>query len=75
MRLMSITPQVIIDHEKCTLCQKCVLSCPVEILQYIKKDSNRKKGKIKIIDMNLCLECRACEIICQDGAILVNAGL
>ncbi|MHA2032746.1 MAG: 4Fe-4S binding protein, partial [Candidatus Kariarchaeaceae archaeon] len=35
---MRITPQVIIDSEKCTLCQKCVLSCPVEILQYIKKD-------------------------------------
>ncbi|MCK4847451.1 MAG: 4Fe-4S binding protein [Candidatus Heimdallarchaeota archaeon] len=67
-------PKIIIDSEKCTLCQKCVRSCPVEILQYQKKDTNKKKGIIEIIDSSQCLECRACEIVCPEAAITVHAG-
>lgn len=74
MRLRRIIPKVIINNNKCTLCQKCVRSCPVEILQYKKKEPTSKKGIIEIIHMSQCLECRACEIVCPEAAITVHAG-
>jgi 2-oxoglutarate ferredoxin oxidoreductase subunit delta len=74
VRLKRIIPKIIINIEKCTLCQKCVRSCPVEILQYRKKEITRKKGIIEIIDLSQCLECRACEIVCPEAAITVHAG-
>jgi len=46
----------------------------VEILQYKKKEKNRKKGIITVIDPSQCLECRACEIVCPEAAITIYAG-
>ena len=68
-----ILSRIIIDSEKCTLCQRCVRSCPVEILYITQKQEKEEKRSIEISDSSKCLECRACEVICPEAAITVHA--
>ena len=55
---------IIIDHEKCILCRKCLRSCPVSALEF-------GDGKIKVTD--LCNLCTMCVDSCPKGAIAVEA--
>ncbi|MFW9903385.1 MAG: ATP-binding protein [Candidatus Thorarchaeota archaeon] len=71
MRWKSIPPQIIIDHNLCIQCLKCVRSCPAEILIQEKLNDKIKKGQIMVLDPSLCFECRACEVICPESAIKV----
>lgn len=71
MRWGSIPPQIIIDHNLCIQCLKCVRSCPAEILVQEKKSEKTQKGQIKVSDPCSCFECRACEVICPESAVKV----
>jgi len=66
-----ISPIITILHEDCILCQKCVRSCPAEILIF-QKEKNTSKGTIQITNPRECFECRACEVVCPVDAIKVN---
>ncbi len=57
-------PDIIIDHEKCTLCQRCVLTCPMQVLKVIEKKVVQIEG--------ICFACRNCEAVCVDDAINVK---
>ncbi|MHA1694952.1 MAG: 4Fe-4S dicluster domain-containing protein [Candidatus Helarchaeota archaeon] len=59
--------RIYIDLEKCVGCGQCINACPSGIY-YI--DPKLKKAKID--DLINCLECRACEIQCKNGAIKIN---
>ncbi len=62
--------------EKCIACNICSESCPAEILVIKKievKDRKRPKRVLRVTQEELCYECRACEIICPYGAILIDA--
>ncbi|MHA1269232.1 MAG: 4Fe-4S dicluster domain-containing protein [Candidatus Helarchaeota archaeon] len=56
-----------IDFEKCVGCGLCVNACPASIY-YLTPESD----KIQINNTENCLECKACEIQCQKGAIYIN---
>jgi ferredoxin len=71
MRWGNIPPQIIIDHNRCIHCLKCVRSCPAEILVHEKISDKTQKGQIQISDPSLCFECRACEVVCPESAIRV----
>ncbi|WP_455143722.1 4Fe-4S binding protein [Candidatus Hodarchaeum mangrovi] len=58
------------NQDLCTLCLKCIRSCPAEILK-IKKSSSSNSRIIQVTDSHLCFECRACEVVCPVEAIEV----
>lgn len=66
-----IPPLITIDHNLCTLCTKCVRSCPAEILIREKDETTIHKAIIKITEPNSCFECRACEVVCPVFAVSV----
>ena len=53
---------LVIDKEKCTGCGECVEVCPVDVLEI-------KKEKCVLKNPDECIECRACEAACTNGAI------
>ena len=54
--------KLVIDSEKCDGCGTCVDACPVNVLEV-------KNGKCAIVNLDECIECRACEASCPKGAI------
>jgi ferredoxin len=56
------------DAAKCTGCGRCVQVCPSEVFQM-------RDGKADILERDRCMECGACALNCDFGALAVNAGV
>lgn len=56
------------DSEKCAGCGRCVEVCPHGVFKMQDK-------RAAITDRDLCMECGACALNCDFGAISVNAGV
>lgn len=54
--------------EKCTGCGRCVEVCPHGVFEL-----NAKKAAVT--DRDLCMECGACAVNCEFGAISVDSGV
>jgi len=54
--------------EKCTGCGRCVDVCPHSVFVMTDK-------KAEIVDRDLCMECGACALNCEFGAIKVASGV
>ncbi|MDI6801371.1 MAG: mercury methylation ferredoxin HgcB [Thermodesulfovibrionales bacterium] len=54
--------------EKCAGCGRCVDVCPHSV--FVMKDK-----KAEVIDKDLCMECGACALNCEFGAITVDSGV
>ncbi len=54
--------------EKCAGCRRCVEVCPHGVFEM-------KDKKAAITDSDLCMECGACALNCESGAITVNSGV
>lgn len=52
---------VVIDAEKCTGCESCIESCPLEALSM--------KDNIAVVDPDTCGDCGACVDACPVQAI------
>ena len=57
-----------LDAEKCTGCRECLRVCPQEVFA-------RHERKVRVANLDNCMECGACQRNCQYGAIQVNAGV
>lgn len=55
-------PDISVDHDRCTRCQKCVRNCPVNHLQYA-------DGSVVPFPGNGCIHCTKCVSVCPAGAI------
>lgn len=56
------------SRDKCTGCGRCVEVCPQRVFEM-----RDKRAAIK--DKDLCMECGACAMNCEFGALTVNAGV
>ncbi len=56
--------KIVINHEKCTLCGKCIEACPMNL---IKKVGNKMK-----VQNSRCIKCRMCITVCKNNAIRLN---
>ena len=56
------------SRDKCTGCGRCVEVCPQSVFEMRDK-------RAAIIDRDLCMECGACALNCEFGAISVSAGV
>jgi len=61
------------NDEFCKGCELCVSFCPVNIL-YLDKDRINSSGYhlISVTDMDKCIGCASCAIICPDSVIKVE---
>ena len=55
-----------LDTEKCNGCRMCVIVCPHDVFWM----ENRKAV---IVNKDHCMECGACAMNCETGAIKVNS--
>jgi NAD-dependent dihydropyrimidine dehydrogenase PreA subunit len=54
--------------EDCNGCKRCIEVCPQEVFSW-----DGKKAGLR--DKDLCMECGACALNCETGAITVHAGV
>jgi 2-oxoglutarate ferredoxin oxidoreductase subunit delta len=64
--------KVIINIELCKGCELCTEVCPVKIL-VMEKSVLNQSGYLpaKVIDMDKCIACGNCAVVCPDSAISV----
>jgi NAD-dependent dihydropyrimidine dehydrogenase PreA subunit len=65
---MKNTVTLELDPDLCNGCGLCMMVCPHAVFEI----SNRKA---RIVDRNDCMECGACALNCQFGAISVQSGV
>ena len=56
--------EIKIDEEKCNGCGTCVDICPVGVLEI-------QDEKSKVVNLDECLVCMACEVQCPETAIKI----
>jgi NAD-dependent dihydropyrimidine dehydrogenase PreA subunit len=57
-----------LDEDRCNGCRVCQEVCPHGV--FVMEDR-----KARIVDLDACIECGACAINCQPGALTVHAGV
>lgn len=57
-----------LDDHKCTGCGKCIEVCPHAVFEIVEK-------KARIVDRGACMECGACVMNCEAGALAVDSGV
>jgi len=57
-----------LDSEQCNGCGQCTRVCPREVLKLT-------DGKARIVERDRCMECGACALNCEAGALSVEAGV
>ena len=78
LKILAYSPQFVKDafvrlfqyypdfNEKCTLCQICVKTCPMQVMKV------EKGKKHPTIDYNQCIKCMCCHEVCPESAIFVK---
>ena len=57
-----------LDIAKCNGCRMCVTVCPHAVFSFENKKS-------RIVDRDACMECGACAMNCESGALSVRSGV
>lgn len=56
------------DSDKCTGCKRCTEVCPHAVFEI-------RDRKARITDRDRCMECGACALNCEFGALTVGSGV
>ncbi len=68
MKYLASVSTLAYSPDKCTGCGRCVEVCPQGVFEMRDK-------KASVLDRDLCMECGACSMNCDFGAITVNSGV
>jgi len=68
LRYISDTATLELDTGLCNGCRMCLIVCPHEVFAYREK-------RALIADKDACMECGACVLNCEPGAITVQKGV
>lgn len=68
MQYLKNTVTLKLDDGLCTGCGLCIAVCPHAVFEII-------QGKARIMDIDDCMECGACALNCQFGALSVKSGV
>lgn len=68
MKYLSSVSTLAYSPDTCTGCGRCVEVCPQGVFEMRDK-------KAAVMDRDLCMECGACAMNCDFGAITVNSGV
>ncbi|MBU0756653.1 MAG: ferredoxin family protein [Nanoarchaeota archaeon] len=58
-------PHPIIDYNKCKTAKVCIDVCPMAVFE-------EEDGKVVVAKPDECIGCKACEVQCPEGAIVVE---
>lgn len=72
----------VVDRDKCIACGKCVLECPHKLITilplrtkvYLGCNSKDRGKKVKEVCSVGCIGCGLCAKVCQENAIIMQAG-
>ena len=68
MKYLSKVASLVFYAEKCTGCGTCIEVCPQAVFE--------KSGKkVRVVDIDRCMECGACANNCEFDALEVQAGV
>lgn len=68
MRYIEDVVTLALDPAVCNGCGMCVTVCPHAVFEMA-------DGRAAIVDRGACMECGACSMNCEPGAIRVRAGV
>lgn len=68
MKYLADVTTISLDAGKCVGCGLCVDVCPRGVFELRDK-------KAAIVDRDLCMECGACALNCEFGALTVESGV
>ncbi|MBN2158196.1 MAG: 4Fe-4S binding protein [Spirochaetes bacterium] len=68
MKYLKNAATLTFDPDRCTGCRRCVEVCPHCVFEM-------HDGKARITDKDRCMECGACALNCEFGAISVGSGV
>ena len=69
LRYISGVTSLKLDAEKCTGCRVCLSVCPHAV--FAETDDRR----VRVADLDACMECGACAMNCAFGAISLKPGV
>ncbi|HIH71321.1 MAG TPA: 4Fe-4S binding protein, partial [Methanothermobacter thermautotrophicus] len=58
-----------VDTDRCILCEKCGIHCPVDAIPRTTMKKRSIKGGFTLIDPRLCIRCGLCLDVCPEDAI------
>lgn len=64
--------QVTYFHGLCKSCGECIVKCPVKCISWSDTELGQLGEKAIVIDLDKCIGCETCEVICPDHAIEIN---
>ncbi len=68
LRYLNNVSTLRLDTARCNGCRMCIVVCPHGVFAVTQR-------KARIIDLDACMECGACELNCPEDALRVKAGV